>query len=60
MLVLARRKNEKVFIYDGKKLLAEVTVAAICGKKVKLGFTAPENITIDREEVFERKKEGKP
>lgn len=58
MLVLSRRKNEKILIYDGDELLVTVTVADVQGKKVKLGFTAPEKITIDREEVFERKKKG--
>ena len=61
MLILSREKNQKVFIYaknDNKKLLVEVTVADVQGKKVKLGFTAPEEIIIDREEVFESKKKG--
>ena len=56
MLVLSRKKNEKVFLYEGEKLVAEVTVAAICGNKVKLGITAAKRITIDREEIFESKR----
>lgn len=56
MLVLSRKKNEKVLLYDGDKILAEVIIVAICNNKVKLGFAASKNIIIDREEVFESKR----
>ncbi len=56
MLVLTRKKNQRVFIYDGDKLLVEVTVAAVHDGRVRLGFTAPKEITVDREEVFESKR----
>jgi carbon storage regulator len=52
MLVLSRRKEEEIVI--GKGVI--VKVLEICGDKVKLGFTAPESITITRGEV----KKGKP
>lgn len=55
MLVLGRKKNQKVILYRGKERIAEITVADIRNKRVKLGFDAPKEITIDREEVFESK-----
>ncbi len=58
MLVLTRKKNQKIFIYDDKGLHIEITVARVRGGKVMLGFTAPEGITIDREEIFELKQKG--
>ncbi len=58
MLVLSRRKNQKVYISDDKGLLIEVVVAKVNGGKVTLGFTAPAGITIDRKEVFESKQKG--
>lgn len=59
MLVLSRRKNQKIIIHDDKGLHITVTVADIRGKKAVLGFDAPEEINIDREEVFESKQKGK-
>jgi Global regulator protein family len=42
MLVLTRKPGEKVFIGDG----ITVTVASIIGNKVRLAFTAPDDIRI--------------
>jgi carbon storage regulator len=51
MLVLARRIGEEVVIAGN----ITVTVVAIQGDKVRLGFTAPETVPIDRREVHERR-----
>lgn len=49
MLVLSRKKNEKVMIGDD----VVVTVVAIRGDKVRLGFEAPRGTMINRQEVYE-------
>lgn len=48
MLVLSRHKNESVFIGDG----IEVVVVDIRGDKVRLGFSAPNDVQIHRCEVY--------
>lgn len=54
MLVLSRKENESVVArIDGR--LVKITVTEIRGDKVRLGFEAPRDIEVDREEVFERK-----
>lgn len=50
MLVLSRRPGEKVMI--GKDIV--IQVVEIRGNKVRLGITAPQNMTILREEVLDR------
>ncbi len=50
MLVLSRKKNERVVIGED----IEVHVIDIRGDRVKLGFSAPANVPIHREEVFRR------
>ena len=47
MLVLSRRSGECVQI--GHSI--EVKVLEICGNKVKLGFTAPPDVAIQRNEI---------
>lgn len=48
MLVLSRKKNESVVIGDG---LITVTVVEIRGDKVRLGFVAPKDINVHRQEI---------
>lgn len=48
MLVLSRKKNEKIEIADGTIV---ITVVEIRGDKVRLGFTAPADIDVHRSEV---------
>jgi carbon storage regulator len=50
MLVLSRKKNEKVIIGDN----IEVRVIDVRGDRVKLGFVGPQDVPIHREEVFRR------
>jgi len=50
MLVLTRRPGESVKIGDS----ITVTVLAIKGNQLRLGFTAPQSIAVHREEVYQR------
>lgn len=52
MLVLSRKKNEAVAIGGG----ILITVVEVKGDRVRLGFTAPPEIKIDRAEVAVAKK----
>ena len=56
MLVLARKSQESVVIGSADDLqeLVRVTVVEVCGGRVKLGFQANNDMTIHREEVWER------
>ena len=53
MLVLARGVGQTVEIADG---VIEVTVISIQGSIVRLGFNAPREISIVRQEVAESRK----
>lgn len=48
MLVLSRKKSERIFVDGG---LIVVTVVEIRGDKVRLGISAPPQITVHRNEV---------
>ena len=50
MLVLSRKAEESMFIGDDIK----ITVLDIRGGQVRIGITAPQDIKIPREEVYER------
>jgi len=50
MLVLSRRVGEQVLLGDD----ICVTVVAVRGNKIRLGFTAPDEVPIHREEVYRR------
>ena len=58
MLILQRSKGEKVFI--GENITVTITDIDYISGRVKLGFDAPENIIIDREEVYYRRKADWP
>jgi len=51
-LVLSRQRDEKIMIGDD----IIVQVVDIRGDKVRIGISAPPNVSIDREEVFLAKK----
>lgn len=61
MLVLSRKLGERIVIPD---CTIEITVVAIEGKQVRLGVTAPRDVAVHREEVWQalgaerRAKEG--
>lgn len=48
ILVLCRKKAERILI--GRDVF--ITIVSITGDRVRLGITAPEHVSIDREEVF--------
>ena len=50
MLILSRRAGESVKIGDE----VTVTVLGVQGGQVRLGFTAPRNLAVQREEVYQR------
>jgi carbon storage regulator len=50
MLVLGRRVAEKIVIADR----IEITILEIRGRTVRLGFTAPPDVAIHREEISRR------
>ena len=47
MLVLSRKLGQEIVIADNIRL----TVVAIRGNRVRLGFTAPPDVSIQREEL---------
>ena len=49
MLVLSRKKDEKIIIGDD----IVVMIIEIRGDKVRLGISAPKEITVHRQEVYE-------
>lgn len=46
MLVLSRKSNESICIGD----TIEVRVLEVCGNRVRLGITAPKNVSVHRPE----------
>jgi carbon storage regulator len=59
MLVLSRKKDEQIILtIDGQDVM--VKVLKIDGNKVRLGITAPDQVTVHREEVWKRQAEFAP
>ena len=50
MLVLTRKPGQSIMIGEG----IEVQVLSVAGEKVRLGITAPREVGIFRNEVYER------
>ena len=50
MLVLSRKAEESMYIGDNIK----ITVLDIRGGQVRIGITAPQEVKIHREEVYNR------
>ena len=50
MLILTRHLGESVMIGDE----VTVTVLGVRGNQVRLGFTAPANVAVHREEIYKR------
>lgn len=57
VLILTRRVGETINI-DGEEI--KVTVLGVKGNQVRIGVTAPQDVTVDREEITERKKLRNP
>ncbi|MBY8965998.1 carbon storage regulator CsrA [Algiphilus sp.] len=54
MLILTRRVGETLQIGDE----VSVTVLSIKGNQVRIGINAPEDVTIHRQEIAERLRDG--
>ena len=50
MLILTRRVGETIRINDD----ISIQVLGICGQQVRLGITAPDEVAVHREEVYDR------
>lgn len=50
MLVLSRRIGETIVIDD----VIQVTVLGVSGGQVRLGIAAPKQISVHREEIYQR------
>ena len=56
-LVLTRKINEQVVVHDDNGILARVKVSRVDRNQVRLTFEAGKEIRIDRQEVFDQKKD---
>lgn len=55
MLILTRRISESIIIGDNVK----ITVLGVKGNQVRLGIDAPKDLSVHREEIYDRiKHEG--
>lgn len=50
MLILTRRVGETLKVGND----IDVTVLGVKGNQVRIGITAPKNVAVHREEIFER------
>jgi len=50
MLILTRRSGQSLYVGDNIR----VTILGIQGKQVKIGLELPEDMTVYREEVYQR------
>lgn len=55
MLILTRKQGESVIIGDNIK----VTILQVQGTNIRVGIEAPQEISVHREEIFERIQESK-
>lgn len=55
MLVLTRKQGESVIIGDNIK----VTILQVQGSNIRVGIEAPSEISVHREEIFNKIQEGK-
>lgn len=54
MLVLGRKVGEKIVINDD----IVITILAVRDEQIRVGIEAPQNVSVHREEVWERIKAG--
>lgn len=53
MLILTRRVNEKLMVGDN----VTVSVLSINGNQVRIGITAPRQVPVHREEIYQKIKQ---
>jgi carbon storage regulator len=56
MLVLTRRFGESIIIGDGEDKIA-ITILGVKGNQVRIGIAAPKEVSVHREEIYERIRE---
>lgn len=54
MLILTRRVGEALKIGDD----VTITVLSVRGQQVRIGIDAPKHVSVDREEIYKKKKGG--
>jgi len=55
MLILTRRVGETIIIGDDE---IDITVLGVKGNQVRIGVNAQKHVSIDREEIYLRKKDA--
>ena len=50
MLILTRRIGEKLIIGEN----VTVTILGVKGRQIRIGIDAPRDVTVNREEIFQR------
>lgn len=53
MLILTRRVGEALVVGEGNDQI-KVTVLGIKGNQVRIGVDAPKNVSVHREEIYQR------
>lgn len=53
MLVLTRKNGESLQIVTKNNEVIEITITNVCGEQVKIGFDAPPECRILRQELIE-------
>jgi len=56
VLILSRRTDESIVIGDE----VTITILSVKGKQVRIGITAPPDVSVHREEIYRRIQSGDP